>query len=953
MTWQRRKSGSGLWAWCTAVTVLSALVGVWNAEEPQPRQKPRETKSEWETASSLERIESTLAQAGCPGWMVLATEGESALSPPEQPSPLTLPSDDKVKPVAHQVAVSADVPRVSYPAPVRVASRLLFAPPGATNAKLTTMASDDPDDLLDGVPDLLAEPDTQPSDGEASDDNPPSEEPPTEEPPAEQPPVEGPSSDAQPPVDEPRPENKPTTSDESPMVEEQPSVSEPASEVPVDLPSVTDPDVTDQRPTTDQSVTEQRQAPVEDSADGPVFPGANTPRTPQATQSKPVESRPSKPKTIESIPAAEPTRDETLPARTETFAPPARPEVQIEEPITPPAPVAQPEVIQRPASEPQPQPQPLQQPQPQQQPQQSPFSPPPKPTTQPAPHSVGSGSATTDKKKDEKAKTYCEYVAESQYPSAQVCAKCHEKIFDEWAISSHAYAAISPMFHKFEQTINDLSQGTVGYFCYRCHVPVGTNLGVSRAAPLWDLPQVVREGVTCVACHRVNQRYGKVNGHRRIEPGDIHAPVYGSIGGGGVAEVIAQKDKYKVKTSPHDKGPGQDIHIVGQSFDQLGKSEFCVSCHQVAVHPGIKLEVVWEQYRASPACKKGVSCQDCHMGRIPGVKSGYEYGAAAKVNDKVVNPNRKHANHIFYGPGYSIAHPGIFPHNPDANRWSMQEWLLFDWRAGWGTEKFEELVDNGQIRVAFPKVWQEADDRYDAREIIEDNQKRLDVKRISRQQVLENGSHVDGPFFDTQLVRGQKLKFHYVMTNTNEGHNLPSGSLGAQPQLWANVVLIGPRGQRLWESGYTDRYGDVADIHSEDVRNKLIPYDWQLFNLQTMFLITGAKGTDREFFLPVNVDFDPLPYLRPGAQPISVLNHPPFIRMEGRSLAPLGSRKIPYQVPAELMREPGHYRLSFRLRSRAEPIYFMRFCGSTTEMNRAMNEGMVDFHQSSVEFFVR
>ncbi|MGI9458102.1 MAG: multiheme c-type cytochrome, partial [Aeoliella sp.] len=157
----------------------------------------------------------------------------------------------------------------------------------------------------------------------------------------------------------------------------------------------------------------------------------------------------------------------------------------------------------------------------------------------------------------------------------------------------------------------------------------------------------------------------------------------------------------------------------------------------------------------------------------------------------------------------------------------------------------------------------------------------------------------------------------------------------------------------IWESGYTDRWGDVADIHSEDVRHKRIPYDWQLFNLQTMFLISGAKGTDREFFLPVNVDIDQLPYLRPGAQPISVINHPPFIRMEGRSLAPLGSRRIPYRVPAELMRERGRYRLSFRLRSRAEPIYFMRFCDSTPEMQRAMNEWMIDFHQSSVEFLVR
>ena len=102
----------------------------------------------------------------------------------------------------------------------------------------------------------------------------------------------------------------------------------------------------------------------------------------------------------------------------------------------------------------------------------------------------------------------------------------------------------------------------------------------------------------------------------------------------------------------------------------------------------------------------------------------------------------------------------------------------------------------------------------------------------------------------------QDLKFHFVMTNTNEGHNLLTASLGAQPQLWANIVLIGPDGQRLWETGYTDSYGDLANIHSEDVRHKNMAFDWQLFNLQTMFLITGAKGTDREFFVPVNIDID-------------------------------------------------------------------------------------------------
>jgi hypothetical protein len=289
-----------------------------------------------------------------------------------------------------------------------------------------------------------------------------------------------------------------------------------------------------------------------------------------------------------------------------------------------------------------------------------------------------------------------------------------------------------------------------------------------------------------------------------------------------------------------------------------------------------------------------------------------------------------------------------------ANRWTIEQWLLFDWRAGWGLEEFENRVASApKGSIVFPECWAEPDDRRDAREIIEENIKALSRKRDLRMEIMENGSHVEGPCFESTPQCGQDLSFHFVVTNTNEGHNLLTASLGAQPQFWINVALIGPDGQRLWESGYTDSLGDLANIHSVDVRNGRLPYDAQLFNLQTLFLITGAKGTDREFFVPVNVDIDQLPFIRPGVQPISVINHPPFIRMESQSLAPLGSREARYLVPGNLLRRPGKYRLSFRMRSRAEPMYLMRFCDATIEMQRSMNEWMIDLHQKSVEFEVR
>jgi nitrate/TMAO reductase-like tetraheme cytochrome c subunit len=714
------------------------------------------------------------------------------------------------------------------------------------------------------------------------------------------------------------------------------------------------------------------------------------------------------------------------------------------------------------------------------------------------------------------------YYSEDSYPTAAQCAGCHQQIYNEWASSNHAYASISPMFHKFEQAINDLSAGTIGTFCVRCHQQVGTQRGEERELPLWDRSQVAREGITCVTCHRVQEEFTKVNGERTVVPGDIHAPVGGTMRDSVFDQVLERKDELRLATSDGERG--QKIHAGVYKFEQLGKSEFCVSCHQVAVNLGIKLEVVWDQYRDSPAHAKGETCQDCHMGKVPGVAAGYETAPSAIVNGEEINPGRRHSNHAFYGPGYPIAHPGIFPHNVEAARWTIQEWLKFNYRAGWGSGKFEEAIEDieepldefntaleplgghpvtldalatieaaaargasafkrktslkplqvaieaiseavstddvrGQItaleaaiegleeavsssksvtapnsykllthaskklaqtaiqklasseaqiektgqllgafstatnaderkkilkdlRIVLPKLrsslpgadneyvgaitalkasmgvnfpgpWIDAGDREEAWEIVVENRERLEEKRELRKQVMENGSKIDGPFFSSTLKTGNDLAFNYVITNTDDGHNLPSGSLGAQPEIWFNVALIDPDGKNIWESGHVDSNGDFADLHSLDLAAGKIEHDDQLFNLQTKFLTTNVKGTDREMYLPVNFDIDQQPLLRPSNVPATVLNHAPFVRMEGRSIPPLGNKKAKYKIPGELLKKPGKYRLMARLRSRAEPIYFMRFVGATSEMEEAMNEWMLDIHPNTVEFEVK
>ena len=58
-------------------------------------------------------------------------------------------------------------------------------------------------------------------------------------------------------------------------------------------------------------------------------------------------------------------------------------------------------------------------------------------------------------------------------------------------------------------------------------------------------------------------------------------------------------------------------------------------------------------------------------------------------------------------------------------------------------------------------------------------------------------------------------------------------------------------------------------------------------------------------------------------------------------------------MPGTLIKKSGKYRLAFRMRSRAEPIYFMRFVRSTKEMEQSMNERIMNFHDFAVEVDVK
>src|SRR5947209_17363312 len=60
--------------------------------------------------------------------------------------------------------------------------------------------------------------------------------------------------------------------------------------------------------------------------------------------------------------------------------------------------------------------------------------------------------------------------ADNHYPSARACGECHPTQFAEWSLSSHAYAAVSPMFNKDRKSTRlNSSHANISYavFCLK------------------------------------------------------------------------------------------------------------------------------------------------------------------------------------------------------------------------------------------------------------------------------------------------------------------------------------------------------------------------------------------------------------------------------------------------------------------------------------------------------
>ena len=62
-------------------------------------------------------------------------------------------------------------------------------------------------------------------------------------------------------------------------------------------------------------------------------------------------------------------------------------------------------------------------------------------------------------------------------------------------------------------------------------------------------------------------------------------------------------------------------------------------------------------------------------------------------------------------------------------------------------------------------AWSDPDDRMEAREVVEDNIEELEYKKKLREEVMNNGGKIDGPFFNGKPQVGESLSLKYIVTN--------------------------------------------------------------------------------------------------------------------------------------------------------------------------------------------
>ncbi len=488
-------------------------------------------------------------------------------------------------------------------------------------------------------------------------------------------------------------------------------------------------------------------------------------------------------------------------------------------------------------------------------------------------------------------------LMETDFPSAKQCAACHERQYDQWARSMHAYAQNSPVFEAFQMTLIERTGGTIGTFCTRCHTPIGTALGENGSRRNIHRSRVSLESVSCVVCHRRKHGQYKNNGRLTVEPGGLFDTcMFG----------------------PFDDAVSGETSHASVGFPYIKSSQFCGDCHDVTAPNGVRNEEAFSEWANSPAAKQGITCQNCHMGPVQGIPIADKdrpWGPAAVVPGVPVErmPIRPLSDHTFAGPDYSLLPDTEFPFKLD---WMYE----VDYR------------DASKLTPYQFKTLEEL------RRKNRDSLRKADEKRY---EVLSNAARLCVTLPE-RATRGERVTIRVDVQSLLAGHSFPTG-FTAERQVWVSVEVLSPDGQVVFASGGLDRNQDLLEEHSYDVITGKLPLDKYLLNFQNKFTALTNKGTERPVVVSVNRDVSPTTVLRPQSTPAISFGRAGDFRIAKASLPPL--KTIGQTYPVRLPDCPGPYTVRVKLNFRHLPPSLLDHVG-VPHLKHLLEIVVLDEHES-------
>ena len=170
----------------------------------------------------------------------------------------------------------------------------------------------------------------------------------------------------------------------------------------------------------------------------------------------------------------------------------------------------------------------------------------------------------------------------------QSCGTCHPAQLADWTTTVHSRSmgpGVAGQLVEMRRADPESARS-----CLICHAPLAEQseeIEGSRGAasnPAFDAG-LQRQGLVCAACHvRQHQRFGPPQREGASAPATPGASL------------------------PHNGATRSSAYL---------RSEFCATCHQFEPTDlrlnGKLLQDTYAEWRASPAARQGLQCQDCHM----------------------------------------------------------------------------------------------------------------------------------------------------------------------------------------------------------------------------------------------------------------------------------------------------------------------------------------------------